>query len=415
MMVDTRPLRIPAFRRMWTSTVATAVGSQLTSVSVPLQVYAVTGSSAYVGLSGVFALVPLVIFGLWGGAIADAVDRRTLILLTNVGIALTSLLLWAQAAAGNESVWFIFGLLALQQAFFGLNRPARQAAVPRLVPAARLPAANALTGTVATFGAVAGPLLAGGLIPVIGLSTMYLLDTIGLVAAIWAVWRLPALPPLGEVRSRAGLRDVVDGLRYLATKKVLLISLVADIIAMIFGMPRALFPQLADDTFGGTAHGGIALGLLYSSVAVGSVLAGLFSGVFTRIRRQGVVIVIGVCGFGLAMTGFGLAHVLWLAVIFLAIGGACDMVSMVMRQTIMQNEATDELRGRTQGVFTVVVAGGPRIADLAHGTVGAVAGTTVAVSGGGLLVVVAMVALAVAVPVFLRYRAPEGDEADEGP
>lgn len=409
MMLDTRPLRIPAFRRMWVSTIATAVGSQLTSVSVPLQVYAVTGSSAYVGLSGVFALAPLMVFGLWGGAIADAVDRRTLMIATNAGIAVTSLLLWVQAAVGNESVWVIFGLLAAQQALFGMNRPARQAAVPRLVPASKLPAANALTGTVGTFGMVAGPLFAGAMIPIIGLSTMYLLDTIGLVLAIVAVWRLPALPPLSENPSKAGLRDVVDGLRYLATRKVLLISLVADVIAMIFGMPRALFPEIADDTFGGTGHGGVAIGLLYSSVAIGSVLAGLFSGLFTRTRRHGVVITVGVCCWGLAMAGFGLVHVLWLAVLFLALGGACDMISMVMRATIMQNEATDELRGRAQGVFTVVVAGGPRLADLMHGTVGAVAGTTFAVSGGGLLVVVVMLALAVAVPVFWRYRAPQPD------
>lgn len=408
MVVDTRPLRIPEFRRLWASTVVTAIGSQLTVVAVPLQVYAVTGSSGYVGLAGAFALAPLVVFGLWGGAIADTVDRRKLLLAANAGIAAASLLLWLQAAAGNRSVWPIFGLLMLQQACFGLSRPARQAAVPRLVPVGELPAAIALSSTVGTFGMVMGPMLAGALIPLLGLSTMYLTDAVGLVATLWAVWRLPALPPLGPLRGSAGLRGIADGFRYMAKRGVLLVSFLADIIAMVFGMPRALFPEMAEQTFGDPPGGGLALGLLYAAIPAGSLVAGLLSGLFSRSRRHGVGVVLAVCGWGVAIVGFGLAPWLWLAVVFLAVGGACDMVSMVMRSAILQTAATDEMRGRMQGTFTVVVSGGPRVADLLHGTVGAAAGTGLTVAGGGVLVVVATIALAVAVPVFWRYLAPAG-------
>ncbi|WP_346776595.1 MFS transporter [Streptomyces sp. HNM0574] len=403
--MDVTPLRIPAFRRLWSSTVVTSVGSQLTAVAVPLQIYEQTRSSAWVGISGAVALVPLVIFALWGGAIADMMDRRRLLLLSNAGIAVTSLLFWAQAAAGAESVWVLLVLLGFQQAFFGVNSPTRTASVARLVPALQLPAATALTSTVAQLGMIAGPMLGGALIPVLGLESLYLLDTLALCLALAAVWRLPALPPQSGVVRRAGLRDVLDGFRYLATRRLLLVSFLADVIAMVLGMPRALFPQMAAVDFGGGADGGgIALGLLYAAIPAGAVLCGLLSGTFARLRRHGAVVVIAVLVWGLAIAGFGLAGSLWVAVLMLTFAGAADMVSMVFRGTILQQAASDEMRGRLQGVFTVVVAGGPRLADLVHGTAGAAVGSRVTVVGGGLLVVVAMLGLAVAVPAFWRYR-----------
>lgn len=402
--MDTRPLRGAAFRRLWTSTVVTAIGSQLTAVAVPLQVYQLTGSSGYVGLAGAFALVPLVVFGMWGGAIADAMDRRRLMLLTNAGIALAAVALWAQAFAGVGSVWLVYLLLMLQQACFGMNSPARSASVPRLVPAGELPAANALNSTVLQLGQIVGPLAAGALIPVVGLSTMYLLDAVALCVTLWAVYRLPALPPLGGAPSRAGLRDVLDGLRYLASRGVLLVSFLADIIAMVFGMPRALFPEMAERTFGDPAGGGLALGVLFAAIPIGAVLAGLFSGLFSRISRHGVAVALAVCGWGMAIAAFGWTSWLPLAALFLGLAGAADMVSMVMRSSILQEAATDEMRGRMQGVFIVVVAGGPRLADLLHGTVGAGVGTAAAVSGGGIAVVLLMIVATAAFPVFWRYR-----------
>jgi MFS family permease len=405
-IVDTRPLKIPAFRRLWLSTVVTAVGTQLTAVAVPKQVFDLTGSSAYVGLSGLVALVPLLVFGLWGGAIADAVDRRKLLLVTNVGVAITSALLWLQAFANFGSVWLVLVLLAANQAFFAINMPTRGAVVARLVPAELLPSANALNTTMSTFGAVFGPLMAGALIPVLGLSTLYLIDVIALTITLFAVWRLPSIPPLNGPSRRAGMRDVIDGFKYLAGQKILLASFVADIIAMVFGMPRALIPEMAERTFGDPPGGGPALGWLYAALPAGAMLIGLFSGWLTRIHRQGVAVVISICAWGAAVAAFGLAHSLWLAVLFMAAAGAADMVSAVYRMAILQTATTDEMRGRLQGVFTVVVAGGPRIADVTHGWGAAVFGTAAAATTGGLLVIVLVLASMLVLPAFWRYRAP---------
>ncbi|WP_055553638.1 MFS transporter [Streptomyces sp. NBRC 110028] len=416
-VMDTRPLRHRPFRRLWTSTTVTAVGSQLTAVAVPKQIYDITDSSAWVGYASFAGLVPLVVFGLWGGVVADRMDRRTLMLVTNVGIAVTSLLFWAQSFAGLDSVALLIVLLAAQQGFFGMNSPARNASIARLVPAHELPAAGALQSTVAQTGMIVGPLLAGALIPVVGLPALYLADAVALCATLWAVWRLPALPPLSssvressvregepDGRSRAGWRDVADGFRYITAHRVLLLSFLADIIAMVFGMPRALFPQLASHTYAPWGEG-FALGLLFAAIPLGAVAGGLLSGTFSRARRHGLMVIVAVVAWGLAISGVGLSSSLWWAAAFLAVAGVADMVSMVFRGAILQSAATDHMRGRMQGVFTVVVAGGPRIADLLHGTAGSLLGPRTAVAAGGLLVAVLMLGLAVAVPGFRRYTA----------
>ncbi|SMD26885.1 MFS transporter [Kibdelosporangium aridum] len=403
--MDVRPLRVAPYRRLWMSTAVTSIGSQLTAVAVPKQVFDLTGSSGFVGLTGAVALVPLLVFGLYGGAIADMMDRRKLLLITNAGIALSSVLLWLQAALAVNSVWIVLLLLGLQQSFFAVNMPTRTAAIARLVPPELMPSAMALGSTVFTFGSVLGPLFAGALLPIIGLSTLYLIDSVALVLAMYAVWRLPPLPPLNGETRRAGLRDVIDGFRYLAGRTVLLASFLVDIIAMVAGMPRALFPEMAERTFGDPPGGGVALGWLYAAIPLGAFLMGLSSGWLSKINRHGVGVIIAVCVWGAAMAGFGLTSSLWLAVVFLAIGGAADMVSAVYRSSILQAAAPDEMRGRMQGVFTVVVAGGPRLADLTHGWTAAAAGTTVASAGGGFLVIVLTVGAAVWLSAFWRYRA----------
>lgn len=304
-LADTRPLRDPDYRRLWTSGIVTTIGAQLSVVAVPTQIFQLTGSSGYVGLAGLFGLVPLIVFGLWGGALADVMDRRTLLLITNAGTGLTALAFWIQAAVGAGNVWLVLGLFAVQQGFFAVNQPTRSATIPRLLPESQLAAANSLSMTVTQFGAIAGPVLAGALIPLIGLSTLYLIDAIALLVTLWAVWRLPSLPPTGSVR-RAGLRTVFDGFAYLATQRILLASFAVDIIAMVFGMPRALFPQIAHETFGDPATGGVALGLLFASMSAGAVLGGVFSGWIPRVRLQGLAVIVH-RAVGLAMVGFGLA------------------------------------------------------------------------------------------------------------
>jgi MFS family permease len=411
-LADTRPLQEPHFRRLWSANIVTVIGAQLTVVTVPAQIYALTGSSAYVGLTGVFGLVPLVVFGLWGGALADVMDRRTLLICTTFGLIGTSALFWLQALSGTSNVWLLLGLFSVQQAFFAVNQPTRSAVLPRLLPPHLLPSANSLNMTVMSAGAIGGPLIAGTLIPVFGFPWLYLIDTLTLTPTLLAVLSLPAMPIEGTTGA-LGIGAVVDGFRYLGGQPVLLMSFLVDIIAMVFGMPRALFPEIAHVDFGGPQDGGLAFALLFAGIAIGSVLGGVFSGWVSRVERQGVAVLVCVVVWGLAMAGFGLAvslaHLghgpfLALATSMLVIGGAADMASAAFRTSMLQSAASDAVRGRLQGVFTVVVAGGPRIADVAHGAVAAGAGTAVTAAGGGVLVVVATVLAALAFPAFVRYR-----------
>jgi MFS family permease len=420
---DTTPLRTPDFRRLWLAGIPTVIGANLTIFAVPVQLYALTQNSAYVGLAGLFALVPLVVFGLWGGAWADAMDRRVLLVIASCGLAVASVLLWLQAALSMNNVWVVLCLLSVQQAFYAINSPTRSAAIPRMVPSDQLPAANSLNMTVFQFGAIVGPLLAGVLLHWVDLSTLYLIDAITCVLPIWATLRLKAIPPTTAEQGAArwGLRAVLDGFRYLAGNRVVLMSFVVDLIAMIFGMPRALFPQLAHESFGGPVEGGTTMAVLAAAMSVGAVAGGVFSGWLPRISRQGLAVVVSIVVWGVAMIGFGVAcglaggtagAMLWCAAGFLAIGGAADMVSSAFRNTILQEAASDDVRGRLQGVFTVVVAGGPRVADALHGAAAAAVGTTIAAAGGGGLVVVGVVVAAALAPAFVRYRPGKAHEPD---
>jgi MFS family permease len=411
-MADTRPLQNPHFRRLWIANIVTVIGAQLTVVAVPSQIYAETGSSAYVGLTGVFGLVPLVVFGLWGGALADVIDRRTLLICTTFGMIGTSTLFWLQAWHGDTNVWLLLSLFSVQQAFFAVNQPTRSAVLPRLLPLNLLPAANSLNMTVMQAGAIGGPLIAGALIPVFGFPWLYLIDTLTLVPTLGAVLLLPPLPIEGTTGS-LGFRAVLDGLGYLKGQPVLLMSFLVDIIAMVFGMPRALFPEMAHVDFGGPEGGGLAFAVLFAGIPAGAVLGGVFSGWVSRVERQGVAVLASVMVWGLAMTGFGVAvgladtwrwPMLVLAVLMLVVGGAADMASAAFRTSMLQSAASDSVRGRLQGVFTVVVVGGPRIADVAHGAVAVSIGASATAAGGGLLVIIATVLAAVAFPAFVRYR-----------
>jgi MFS family permease len=416
LFADTTPLRHRDFRRLWLAGIPTVIGANLTIFAVPVQVYALTQSSAYVGLAGLFALVPLIVFGLWGGVLADAMDRRLLLIIASCGLAAASLLLWAQAALHLNNVWAVLGLLGVQQAFYAVNSPTRSAAIPRMLPSHQIAAANSLNITVTQFGAIVGPLIAGLMLAWVDLSTLYLIDAVTCLLPIWATFRLASMPPTPSDAggsARWGFGAVVEGFRYLAGNTVVLMSFVVDLIAMILGMPRALFPQIAHESFGGPVDGGTTMALLAAAMSVGAVAGGVFSGWLPRVRRQGLAVVVAIVVWGLAIIGFGLAAgfaggttglLLWVAVGCLAVGGAADMVSSALRNSILLQVASDELRGRLQGVFVVVVAGGPRLADTLHGAVAVSVGTATAAAGGGVLVVVGVVIAALVVPAFVRYR-----------
>lgn len=416
LVADTRPLQETHFRRLWLANIITVVGAQLTIVAVPAQIYADTGSSAYVGLTGVFGLVPLVVFGLYGGALADVFDRRTILVITTLGLIGTSALFWVQAAVGSTNVWLLLSLFAVQQAFFAVNQPTRSAVLPKILPAELLPAANSLNMTVFQAGAIGGPLLAGVLIPFTGFAWLYLVDTITLFATLFAVVRLPSLAVVDAAASAPGVRAVVEGFAYLRHQPVLLMSFVVDLIAMVFGMPRALFPEIAHLDFGGPEAGGLAFALLFAAIPAGAVIGGVFSGWVSRVEAQGRAVIVCVLVWGAAMVGFGLAvglagvgdaartPMLVLALVMLVVGGAADMASAAFRTSMLQSAADDAVRGRLQGVFIVVVAGGPRVADVLHGASAAAVGTAAAAAGGGVLVIVGTVVAALLAPAFVRYR-----------
>ncbi|WP_436524490.1 MFS transporter [Actinoplanes sp. HUAS TT8] len=407
-MIDTTPLRVVAFRRMWIGTGASFFGFQFTAVAVPVQMFAITHSTFWVGLLGVAGLVPLLIFGLWGGAIADVVDRRRLLLTSSALTWVVTLGLLTQAILGVRSPHLLLTLTAVQSVGFAISSPARQSIVPRLVPTPMVPAANTLNYTTTTAGGVLGPLAAGVIMGIwstgTGVAVAYTVDALLFTLTFWATWRLPPIPPIepdesGE-KPTAGLRGIVVGLKFLVTQPVLLLSFAVDLIAMVFAMPRALFPAVAEERFGGPT----AVGWLFSAIAIGSLLGGLTSGWISRVRRQGIALTAAVVGWGVAIALSGLAHQLWLAVLLLAVAGAADLVSAVYRQTIMQTFAPDRLRGRLQGVFTVVVAGGPRLGDLRAGATAQFTGVGASWVGGGLVAAALALVLALAFPALIRYR-----------
>jgi MFS family permease len=411
LFVDLTPLRASKpYRRLWSAMGISNIGQQMTAVAVGLQVYELTDSSFMVGLVGLFQLVPLVGFGLYGGTLSDAFDRRLVGLISALGLWACSVGFLIQSSLGLESVAVLYGLIAIQSGFFAVGNPARQAIIPRLVGRDLLPAANALGMLTWSVGFTIGPLLGGILVATSGTVTLpYLVDVIGFGVVVWAMWRLPKLPPIiipGDPVPRAGWAALKEGFVFLKGKRNLQMTFYEDIIAMVFGMPRALFPAIAAQWYGGSVRDvATVLGLLAAAPALGALLSGVFSGPLGRVRWQGRAIVISIVVWGAAIAAFGGVRWLPLALLFLAIAGAADIVSAVVRATILQAATPDEYRGRLQGVFTVVVAGGPRLGDVEAGTVAVMFGETVSVISGGIACVLLAVGLARAVPSFWQYDA----------
>jgi MFS family permease len=399
-VTDVRPLRASApYRRLFFGNTVAQLGQQMTNVAIAIQVYALTQSSFYVGLVGVFALVPLVALGLYGGAIADAVDRRTLALVASAGLWVVSIALAVQAFLGSGAVWFLYVCVAVQSGFYAVNNPARSAMVPRLLDRELLPAAAALNMASFNLGFTFGPLLGALVIQWQGFGAAYAIDVVTFSAAYYALVRMPRMPPLAG-SPRAGLKSVVDGLRFLKRSPNLRMTFVLDLCAMVLAQPRALFPALAYKVYGGGAG---VVGLLQSAPAAGAVVAFLFSGWVSRVNRQGLAIAIAVVVYGAAVGAVGLTSLLWLGLVFLAISGMADMVSAAYRSTILQVAAPDQMRGRLQGVFIVVVAGGPRAGDFLAGSVATAAGERLALVLGGLACIVGVVTACALSPRFLRY------------
>jgi ENTS family enterobactin (siderophore) exporter len=402
---------------MWFGTSLSGVGAQLTTVAVGLQVYDLTHSTFNVGLVGLFALVPLVVLGLYGGSIVDAHDRRLVIIASSSGLLLVALAFSVQAWFTLDNVWLLYLLVAVQNGCFAVNSPARTAIMPRLLPADQLPAANALSTLSSSIGQTMGPLLAGLLVAWWGFGAAYAAEAGLLVVALTTLIALPPLPPIGDVR-RSGLASVLEGLNFLRNRPNIRMTFIVDLMAMILAMPRVLFPAIGAAVIGG---GATTVGILSAGIAGGSIVTGLLSGPLGRVNRQGRAVLVAIVGWGLAITSFGIVlalssgpgpggsarWLLWPAVGFLAVAGAADAVSAVFRMTILQSATPDAMRGRLQGVFIVVVAGGPRLGDALLGTVAHLTRESVTAIAGGLACIVAVLLTAVIQPAFSRYDARE--------
>ncbi|SDT38719.1 Predicted arabinose efflux permease, MFS family [Friedmanniella luteola] len=423
LLLDLTPLRAsPPFRRLVIGLGVSNLGSQLTVVAVGLQVYAITGSTLSVGVLGICALVPLVLLGLYGGALVDAHDRRRVALASSLGLWVVTMALALQAWLHVDSVLLLYALVAVQSAGFAINNPARTSIIPRLVEPRLLPAANVLTTIETNVALTVGPLLGAVLVAVWDFGPAYTVDAVLFTFALWALWRLPDLPPLTadgtapDRSGRRGLASIVEGLHYLATRPNVRMTFVVDLIAMVFAMPRVLFPAVGVLFLGG---GATTTGLLSAAYAVGAVLAGVFSGGLVALRRQGQVITGAILAFGASVAAFGavlvvvgrhqpgpvLVGALVVAMVFLALAGGSDSVSSVFRQTILQSATPDHMRGRLQGVFIVVVAGGPRLGDLVLGAESSWVGEGWAAVLGGLTCMVVLALVVSRERNFLRYDA----------
>ena len=358
-LMDLSPLRRSRdFRALIGGLGVSTLGSQLTNVAVPFQVYAITRSSLYVGLVSLTQLFPLIFGSLLGGSVADSVDRRRLLLVVEALAAASSAGLALNSDFG-PALWPLFVFPAVTAALSGMDSAARNAMIPGMVGLQLVPASNALFQALFQTGAIVGPAAAGLLLAGAGVHVVYWIDVASFGVAMLAVLTISPQPPLFTgARTRPGLRSTLEGLAFVRRSQTVQGAYLIDLNAMVFGLPRALFPALAATVFGG---GATTVGLLYAAPGSGALLGALSSGWVGRIRRQGLAVIFAVLVWGLAITGFGLARWLPLALVLLAVAGWADVVSAVFRNTIIQFSGPESLRGRLMGVQMAVVAGGPRL------------------------------------------------------
>jgi len=407
-IVDVTPLNdSPGFRWLFTGSLAVQAGRQLTVVAVPFQVYQLTESTLAVGLLGLAQLVPLLLLALLGGALADAVDRRKILVFSPIVLALTSGGLMWNALLDTPLIWPLFVLSAINAGMSAIEGPARQAMIPGLVGRGLLPAALALNQTLVNVAKAAFPALGGLLIAAFGLPVTFAAETLCFLLAVVFMRGIPPIGIVGGTR-RLEFSSVVEGLRFLKGKRVIQSAFVIDLSAMVLGMPSALFPAMGIGVFGGDAF---TVGLLYAAPGIGALIGALTSGWVGVVRRQGRAVIISVVVWGLAITVFGLTSSLALALVMLGIGGLADMVSAIFRGAIVQLSTPDVLRGRVTSLHMAVTAGGPRLGDLESGAVAALTSVRFSVVSGGLACVLVAFGVSKWAPSFLNYE-PDLDEPD---
>lgn len=401
--LDLTPLRTSRdFRLSYVGAAVSFLGSMVTYVAIPYQVATLTDAPLLVGLLGVAEFAPLLVTALLGGALADYLDRRTLVLAAEAGFTALTALLVVNALLPHPRLWVLYVIAALAATLDGLQRPALDSMVPRLVAPDELPAASALTSMRSTIGSLVGPLLGGALIAWAGLPAAYGLDLATFAVSLCCLAAVRAVPPPPDA-DRPSLRGIATGLRYAASRTELLGTYLVDINAMFFGMPLALYPFVAHRLGGPTV-----LGMLYTAESVGGLVASLTSGWTGRVHRHGVAIVVAAGAWGVAITGFGLAPTLWLALPCLAAAGVADQISGMFRGMVWNQTIPDHLRGRLAGVEMLSYSSGPSLGNLRGGLVARFTGVTGSIVSGGVLCVLGTVALALALPAFRRYDSRDG-------
>ena len=411
LVVDPTPLRLDRdFRLLWTGQAISTVGRMVTAVVLPYQVYVLTGDLLMLGVLSFVQLVPILIFALGGGAIADAVDRRRLLLITQLGLAATSVALMLLALLPAPPIPAIFAVAFLAAGIGAVDQPARGSAIPRLVPPERLPAAISLNQITFNGAAVIGPAFGGILLALTNVAACYFVDVATFGAAIIAVLMIAPIPPAPGA-ARASVGAVVEGLRFARRRRPVLATFIVDINAMVFGSPRSLYPPLALEVF---KVGPAGVGLMTAASGFGALIAAVFSGWTTRVRRPGLAVLLAVAFWSLGIIGFGLATFSFpLALLFLALAEGADVFSAVLRSSIVQLLTPDALRGRVSSIHILVVTGGPRVGDVEASAVAAVMGTQWSVVSGGVLSLVGVGLLSLAMPEFARLEMAEAQTAAE--
>lgn len=403
MALDLTPLRTSRdFRLLFAAGGVSGFGSFITYVTIPFQVYALTDDPLLVGLLGVCELVPLLFMAFVGGALADYLDRRALVLGAEVAFTALCGVLLVNALLDRPHLWLLYVVAALTAAIDGIQRPAMEGLTPRVVTPEEIPAASALNGLRMQIAQLAGPAIAGLLIASIDMAWVYAVDLGTFAFSLVCLSLVRAVPPPPDAE-RPSLRSVVTGLKYARSRPELLGTYLVDMNAMFFGMPQALYPFMAS-RLGGPA----VLGLLYAAPAVGSLLATVTSGWTGRVHRHGLMVVIAAALWGVGIIGFGLAQWLWLALLCLVFAGAADMVSGIFRMTIWNQTIPDHLRGRLAGIEMISWSTGPLLGQLRSGVAARFMGIGGSIVSGGILCVVGTVALAAALPAFLRYDGRDG-------
>ena len=387
-----------------------AVARQLTLVAAPFQVYALTGSTLLVGLLGLAQFPTILIGSTLGGLASDAWDRRYVLIVAQAMLAVISAGLAVNALASNQTVWILFVLMAFQALFFAIDAPARISAIPRLVEARSIPSAYALETLLSQFAKALGPFAAGIIIAMWSLTAAFSIALGFFVVSIAIMASMHPLPPPGGGR-KPGLRSIMEGLQFLKSRKAIQGAFLVDISANVFGLPRALFPEMGISVFGGTAA---TVGLLYAAPGLGALVAAATSGWIGKVKRAGLTTTIAVIVWGTGIAVFGLTSILQLALVALFIAGGADAVSTVSRAMIVQLTTPDELRGRLSGLKIAVVAGSPRLGDVEAGVVAAAFGAPFAAFSGGVASVVSAVAIARFFPAFYNWKTPKDGELANG-